>query len=208
MESVRLLYRTSKVVSVLSEHSAETLGSTASSEDVELNESDAEFVRLFSKNQRRLFLYILSQLGNAEEAEEVLQETNLVIWAKRAKFEAGTNFLAWVYRIASYEIMKSRQRHNRQKLHFNDELVQQIAQVSEENLGEMESRQIALRRCLGKLRAKDRELITKRYRPNALGKDVAEATGRPSNSVYQSLGRIRRTLMECIRRELAMEARG
>jgi RNA polymerase sigma-70 factor (ECF subfamily) len=46
-----------------------------------------------------------------------------------------------------------------------------------------------------------------RYAPGETGKNLAEQIGRPSNSVYQSLGRIRRTLMECIQRRLAAEAR-
>ncbi len=41
-----------------------------------------EFVQLFTKWQRRLFLFILAQVPNLVEAEEILQETNLVIWRK------------------------------------------------------------------------------------------------------------------------------
>jgi DNA-directed RNA polymerase specialized sigma24 family protein len=60
-----------------------------------------EFVQLFTHYQRRLFLYILSQLPNPIEAEEVQQETNVVIWSKFAQFREGTNFLAWVSQIAN-----------------------------------------------------------------------------------------------------------
>jgi RNA polymerase sigma-70 factor (ECF subfamily) len=35
---------------------------------------------------------------------------------------------------------------------------------------------------------------------------VARQLGRPANSVYQSLSRIRRTLLDCIKRRLAAEA--
>ena len=35
---------------------------------------------------------------------------------------------------------------------------------------------------------------------------MARKLGRPANSVYQSLSRIRRTLLECIKRRLAAEA--
>ena len=64
---------------------------------------------------------------------------------------------------------------------------------------------MALGECLAKLRAKDRKLIEQRYAPGEKGKHVAERMGRPANSVYQSLGRIRKILMECIQRRLAAE---
>ena len=60
--------------------------------------------------------------------------------------------------------------------------------------------------CLARLAPSDRELIRRRYSPGETGKSLAEALGRPANSVYQSLGRIRRTLLECIKRRLAAEA--
>jgi len=162
-----------------------------------------EFVGLFTRHQRRLFLYILSQIFNPVEAEEVLQETNLVLLAKHGQFEPGTNFYAWACRIAGYEILKNRERRARDRHQFSDDFLRQVAEDVAEASPELERRRIALGTCLKKLRAKDRELIRKRYRPGQSGKGLAEELGRPANSVYQSLGRIRKTLLECIRRQLA-----
>jgi RNA polymerase sigma-70 factor (ECF subfamily) len=60
--------------------------------------------------------------------------------------------------------------------------------------------------CLKKLKAPDRELVRRRYAPGSSGKSVAEVLDRPANSVYQSLGRIRRTLLECVNRQLSTES--
>ena len=76
-------------------------------------EPGSEFVQLFTHHQRRLFLYILSQVHNPVEAEEVLQETNVVIWSKSSRFQQGTNFLAWVSQIANFEFLKHRARKRR-----------------------------------------------------------------------------------------------
>ena len=164
-----------------------------------------EFVQLFTHHQRRLFLYILSQVGNPVEAEEILQETNVVIWTKFSRFQAGTNFLAWVSQIANFEVMKFRTRKRREKLVFSDEFLDIVAQASLERSEELESRRRALVHCLDQLRQKDRDLIQKRYAPGERGINLAEKIGRPVNAVYQSLGRIRRTLLECIQRQLANE---
>lgn len=164
-----------------------------------------EFVQLFTHHQRRLFLYILSQVSNPVDAEEILQETNVVIWSKCAKFQPGTNFLAWVSQIANFEVMKFRTRKRREKLVFSDEFLEAVAQESLERSEELESRRAALVDCLNRLRPKDRELIQQRYAPGERGKHLAEQIGRPANSVYQSLGRIRRSLLDCIQQSLATE---
>ena len=67
---------------------------------------DTEFIDQFVTTQRRVYLFLLAQLGNPDIAEEVLQNTNVVIWSKWKNFEPGTNYIAWVYRIASFEVMK------------------------------------------------------------------------------------------------------
>lgn len=165
-----------------------------------------EFVQLFTRFQRRLYLLILSQLGSTHDAEEVLQETNLVIWSKYHQFDLSTNFFAWAAQIATYEILKFRQRQQREKLRFSPEFVELIGQEALERSEEMERRRLALEQCLQKLRPGDRVLIRRRYQPGERGKELAAELGRPPNSVYQSLGRIRRLLLECINRRLAAEA--
>lgn len=166
---------------------------------------EAEFIQQFTKAQRRLYLYILSQVPDPVDAEEILQETNLVIWRKCNDFELGTNFIAWAYRIAGYEVLKHRERHHRDRLRFSDEFVRRIAAEARTDFEHLQEKRRALNHCLDKLRPKDRNLIERRYAPGENGKSVARSPGRPVNSVYQSLGRIRRTLFECMRRYLAAE---
>lgn len=166
---------------------------------------DEEFVRLFTRHQRALFLYLLTRVPNPVEAEEILQEANIIIWRKFEQFTPGTNFLAWATQIAKYELLKYRERYQRDKLHFSDLVVEQLAAEETPDTTYWETRRLALVKCLGKLRAKDRELIERRYSPGQNGLSLAELLERPVNSVYQSLGRIRRTLLECIHRELSAE---
>jgi DNA-directed RNA polymerase specialized sigma24 family protein len=66
-----------------------------------MNESE-EFLRLLTDSQGRLFAYFAAALGDFDRANEVLQETNLVMWRKSGEFEMGSNFNAWSYRIAYF----------------------------------------------------------------------------------------------------------
>jgi len=163
------------------------------------------FVPLFTKAQRPMYLFILGLTGSPQDAEEILASTNLVIWSKADQFQDGTSFFAWVCQIARYEVLQHRQRFRRDKLKFSDEFVDTVAEESISQLDDSDLRRQALEQCLQKLPSRDRELIRERYRPGTTGKEVASSLGRPQNAVYQSLGRIRRVLLDCIQRRLAEE---
>ena len=178
----------------------------ASDSSLAIAAPDADFVQLFTKFQRRIYLFILFKVPHPFDADEILQETNLVIWRKCDQFQMGTNFLAWACQIATFEVLKFRDRSRRDRLYFSDEFIEQIGEAALDNAEHLEERRNALVTCLGKLREKDRELIQCRYAPDEKGINLARRLGRPANSVYQSLGRIRRTLLECINRRLRAES--
>ena len=164
-----------------------------------------DFIQLFTRQQRRLYLYILGQIANPSEAEEILQEANVVIWRKCQEFQPGTNFNAWTMQIARFEVLKYHERHRRDKVMFSDAFLELVAMESEQRVDDLERRREALAGCLQKLKPRDRELIQMRYAAGENGRSVAKNLNRPSNSVYQSLGRIRRTLLDCINRRLSIE---
>lgn len=167
---------------------------------------DPEFVQLFTRSQRQIYLLILSQVPNPVDAEEILQETNLVIWRKVDRFQPGTNFLAWAYQIAGLEILKFRERRHRDKLRFSEEFIERVAEEVQGASDQLELRRQALLTCISRLRPADRELIEERYSTGENGLSVAKKKGRPANSVYQSLGRIRKALLECVARRLSTES--
>ena len=168
---------------------------------------DEQFLKDFTGSQRRLYLTILSQVGRPGDAEEVLQNANLALWRKQHTFVPGTNFAAWSTRVATLEVLKWREKRGRDKLRFSDEFVAAVAREAEADPTLWEDRRAALARCVTKLSEKDRDLLTRRYTPGTdggevSGKEVAAMLGRPTNAVYQSLGRIKKALAECVRREL------
>lgn len=164
-----------------------------------------EFIEEFTRVQRRLYLFILSQVPSTVDAEEIQQETNVVLWRKQADYEIGTNFFAWTAQIARFEILKHRRRHARSKLTFSNEFLDAVADDIEERSDVLEARRHALKNCLEKLKPTDRELIELRYRSTDEAQEIAKQLGRPANSVYQSIGRIRKVLQDCIERTVATD---
>src|SRR5262249_60170832 len=75
-----------------------------------------EFVRLLGQNQRRLFLYVMNLVPNWTDAEEIIQETNLVLWREFGRFQLGTNFTAWACKVALHQVLAWRKRQRRDRL--------------------------------------------------------------------------------------------
>lgn len=167
--------------------------------------STEQFVQQLIGCQTRVYTYILSLLGDRDLADEVLQETNLVLWRKAEEFEPGTEFGAWACTIARFQVLAQRQKLARDKLVFDDDVLDLVAARAIERLADVPARQRALRRCLSLLTDEQRQMLLARYAEDGSVAKLAEELGRPAPSVSQSLYRVRQQLVTCIERRLAEE---
>ena len=168
----------------------------------------AEFVTQITRSQRQLHAFILSMVWNPAEADDVLQQTNLVLWEKAAEFDVSRPFLPWAMRFAQLQALawlKQRQRQQ-QRLVFDDDLARLLAEEAAADEPAFDARRHALAACLQKLRSEQRELIARRYEPDASVKAMAEAGGTTPKAVSDKLRRIRRALLDCIEQTLREEA--
>ncbi len=158
----------------------------------------SEFVGLFATADRGVYKYILTLVGDIDSTQEILQESSVTLWEKFGEFQPGTNFLAWACSVAYFEVLKFRQTHRRDRLRFNDGLLDTLAAERSGGEGILQTRRLALPDCMARLPANDRELIEQRYASEETILEIARRTGRPANTLYKALERIRRTLMKCI----------
>jgi len=165
------------------------------------------FVCLFALNQRRVYSYILTLLPNRADADDVLQETSMVLWRKFEEFDQSSNFTAWACRIAYFEVLRFRRRKKPQELAFSSSVVELLATETASRSDELETRYQALSNCVKKLRPGDQELVALRYREQATIRYIAAEIGRPIEGLYKTYQRIRRSLVDCVDRALARECR-
>ncbi len=124
----------------------------------------SEFVCLLTEHQAAMQSYIISLMPGASGVSDVVQETNLVLWEKRHKFEMGTNFRAWAFAIARFEVKTHRRKLLKVGVPFLDEaLAEQLADESLEEPHEFVERLAALKHCLGRLNEDQRRLVEHRY---------------------------------------------
>ena len=164
-----------------------------------------QFVRQMTGLQDRLFAYILTLLPNADQAADVLQEANVVMWRKMNELEAGQSFEAWACRVAFYEVLSFRRNQHRDRHIFDDALIQRISDESSTRHTGESTMSHALEHCLGELPERDRELIRERYQDESSIAAIAESSGKTPGAVSTALHRVRRWLLKCIRRQLGQE---
>ena len=160
---------------------------------------------LMTKHQRQIFSYIYTLVPNRSDAEDLLQETSLVICEKFNDFEDGTDFVAWACQIAYWRVRYSRQKFARSKVVFDQEIVDIVAQTSGEMADESNDRHEALALCLQKLHTRDRELLLARYEPGGGVEEAARRSGRTVKTAYKALTRLRKLLLDCVSTRLASQ---
>jgi RNA polymerase sigma-70 factor (ECF subfamily) len=168
-------------------------------------DSRKRLVALMTKHQRRIFSYIYTLVPNRYDAEDLLQETSVVICEKFDSFKDGTDFPAWACQIAYWRIRYSRQKYARSKVVFNQEILDAVAQTTGMMVEEMDVRHEALAHCLQKLHARDRELLLTRYEPGCGVPEAARRTGRSMDAAYKALARLRKLLFDCVTHQLSTE---
>ena len=166
----------------------------------------AEFERLLREHHKQLLGYIHSLVRDLEDAEDLFQQTMIILWKKFATFDRQQSFLAWACGVARLEVSNFLRVRGRNRLYFTDDLNLLLADTHADfSREEVESRQEALRACVQKLRERDRELLKVCYGIAHGVIEAAKASGRSAQSIHNSLRRIRRALYECIQRTLNRE---
>src|SRR5690606_27673315 len=163
------------------------------------------YVMLLRQHQNQLFGYIYCMVRNLPDAEDVFQQTSITLWDKFSEFTPGTNFGAWAKAVARNKSLAFLRSQRRERAKFSDEVLDQLAERDLWSPEALEERLTALARCRQKLSRMDQVLLSKCYGVASTIREVADQLGRPVDSVYSSLSRIRRALYDCIQRSLATE---
>jgi RNA polymerase sigma-70 factor (ECF subfamily) len=166
------------------------------------------FAELLRASHRDIFVFIYSLVQNRADAEDVYQQTTLVLWSKFSEFTPGTNFAAWATRAAHLTARHFIRSRRRQHLYFSDEMLDSLQEIYRPQGPENHaSRMEALANCMDKLSQRDRKLVDRCYAGDGDVARIAQTENRTVASIYQAIYRIRKNLFGCVERTLAAESR-
>ena len=155
------------------------------------------FDLLLSRNQQRLYSYILFVVHDSEMAEDVFQDTfvKVIMCLQSGQYTSCGKFSAWIMRIAHNVIMD----------YYRDQRIESVVStVDNEDLSQIDGRHVIVpnvesryvneqvysdvRRMMNLLPPSQREVIFMRLFQEMSLKEIAEAT---SVSINTALGRMR-----------------
>ena len=160
-----------------------------------------EYSRKLASIQRSLYAYILSILPHRADAEDILQETNLILCKKAKEYDPDGHFQGWAFRIARYQVMAHMTKSRRSKIHFSNELVDAMSEEDFDHQS-VQLTQRALQLCYDLLPDHMKEIARLRFKEENNLKQISKAVGRPLGSISATLHRIRQKLMSCVQQKL------
>jgi RNA polymerase sigma-70 factor, ECF subfamily len=168
---------------------------------------ECNFGRLFVQHEARIYGYIRSLVAHRVDAEDVLQETASVLWQKFSDFRPGSNFLAWAMSVARFQVQRYRRSQKHNVLHFSESFHDLLAADTVAESARLGDLQQLLDECMHKLPPADRELFVLRYGSEATTASLADRLGRPASTIYNAIRRVRRSLVDCVKRSLDRDNR-
>jgi RNA polymerase sigma-70 factor (ECF subfamily) len=160
------------------------------------------FLELLTSHERALSLYVHGLVPRDSEAEDILQQTKLLLWKHFDDFTLGTHFLAWARKTAFHQILTHRRHKKREHLPLDEQALEALGHAVSELAEDGTARQDALRACLARLPTEHRQMIDLRYFEELEIDQIADRIRRTDGAVYRALSRVRMNLMQCVQKQL------
>lgn len=139
------------------------------------------------------------------DADDVMQEASVALWKKFVEYDSRLPFLPWAKRIVFLEVLNLRRRQKTSPLALSDTVIEQLAAEDSRHDEILAAQREVLDQCVEKLRPQHRQLLDARYGGEMSLVALAESVGRSVRSMYVTLSRIRKQLLQCVDRALRAE---
>lgn len=152
-----------------------------------------------------LTAYIASVTRDFHLAEDIFQEVCVKAVARGGEFESAHHVMNWARmagRNRAIDVLRAREGRYEG---LSEEMLAALA-ADWPAREHAEAAQQALAHCLEEITPNNRELLRLRYFERRSGAEVAAAMSRKLETIYQALARIHRSLGDCVRRRLQLEA--
>lgn len=171
-----------------------------------------DFVMFLARHEPRVRAFVSTLVGfDADVIDEVLQSTFLIAWKKLGSFRyteetPGEELIRWICTIARFEVLGYlRDRKRRRSFVFDENVVNELADLQETESEYFEVRRSALRECLKRLAPPQLEAIRLRYGQGLSMTEIATRQGRKVKAATVAMCRVRKSLEKCIRHALTKE---
>ncbi len=161
------------------------------------------FEQLVLANQNQIYRLCFHMVGNADDAEDMVQETFLKAWRNLEGFQGDSSFSTWLYRLASnccLDFLRSQKRRPTVSMTTEDEegeeqtieVADNSATPEEELLLKEEQSEIA--QAMASLDEEQRQILTLRVVNDLSYTEIGEMLSLKEGTVKSRLARARENL--------------
>ena len=172
---------------------------------------EAAFRELYRAFSRRLYAYVLRQLGDPAQAEEIVADTLYEVWRRPATFRGDSQFSTWLIGIARNKVLMAFRSRKPDAIHDDIADVAEIVAADDPSAFEIlaqQQRHEGVRRCMDKLSSDHRECVHLVFYEGMSLAEVAAVQVCPENTVKTRLFHARQKLKNCLQLLLQREGGG
>jgi RNA polymerase sigma-70 factor (ECF subfamily) len=167
------------------------------------------FEEIVRRYQRRIRAWLAAHCPPGGDVDEVAQRTFLAVYTRLGEYRDGTNFDAWLFTIARFQLMTEvtalRRQADYHSRFASDLLARELERRAEQPDGLTADRLRHLASCLECVPERDRQVLDWRYRENLPVQEMAARSGRSAAAVKKLLWLLRVKIRDCIDAKLAAE---
>jgi RNA polymerase sigma-70 factor, ECF subfamily len=169
---------------------------------------EGAFRELYCAFSRKLYAYVLRQLSDPAQAEEIVADTLYEVWKAPAKFRGESQFSTWLIGIARNKVLMHWRSRKPDADH--DDVADLAEQLPSDAPGAFEimadqQRSAGVRTCVDKLGSDHRECVHLVFYQGMALAEVARIQQIPEGTVKTRLFHARQKLKQCLQRLLARE---
>lgn len=165
-----------------------------------------QFLRRFMGSEPHIRAYVRRLLPSRMDVDDLMQDIAVVLWGKFGQYRSGADFRAWAFGVARFEVLAWVRDHARNRRVLAGDVLELIADESAASEMVLSEQRLALENCLAKLPPDQRDILLYAHQPETSMTEAAARSGRSKVGFYQWIYRLRHSLLDCIRREVAREA--
>jgi len=163
---------------------------------------EGAFRELYRAFSRKLYAYVLRQLGDAAQAEEIVADTLYEVWRAPARFRGDSQFSTWLIGIARNKVLMAFRSRKPDARHEDiDDMAEIVAgdEPSAFDILAQRQRREGVRACMDKLSDEHRECVHLVFYEGLSLAEIASLQACPENTVKTRLFHARQKLKNCLR---------
>ena len=171
--------------------------------------NETPLIKQFLQHESDFLAYLMAMTRDLGAAEEIYQNSAVVVMEHAIKGEPIRDFRAWAKEVVRRQALSflrdESKTKNRVRL-IEPVLLDELDRVFDETEFDAlrNDRTVALQQCIQEAATDQRTMLAMRYEKKSTFREIGEALSKTESAVQRALSRLRKQLHDCVKSKLAL----